>query len=224
MGIYLGSTKIIGSAPPPDWNQNDSTAASYIKNRTHWVEEEWVEVYPETRYCYKGTMGSDLIGHSVFQLGDSAKVIFDGTEYLFHFDSFPTATRQEDAPISLDQGRSGDTTNSAAITLIDSSLQGYHTAAVYRLDTTYKKLAMEYLPFSTVKGELTPDGWADNAITLSVNSVTAGNTVIVAPEPEYMDAWSEAGIRCTGQAEGSLTFECVTPPSAAICVNILIVG
>jgi hypothetical protein len=40
----IGDGKTVVSALPfstttPDWNQNDSAAVDYIKNRTHWVEE-----------------------------------------------------------------------------------------------------------------------------------------------------------------------------------------
>lgn len=30
-----------GTAVQPDWNQNDETAADYVKNRTHWVERPY---------------------------------------------------------------------------------------------------------------------------------------------------------------------------------------
>lgn len=30
-----------------DWQQNDETAPDYIKNRTHWIEQKFIEVLPE---------------------------------------------------------------------------------------------------------------------------------------------------------------------------------
>lgn len=39
-----------GISVQADWQQNDETAANYIKNRTHWIEETFVETFPETNY------------------------------------------------------------------------------------------------------------------------------------------------------------------------------
>lgn len=36
--------KLPFTSAPADWNQNDSNASDYIRNRTHWIEEEYEEI------------------------------------------------------------------------------------------------------------------------------------------------------------------------------------
>lgn len=69
---------------------------------------------------------------------------------------------------------------------------------------------------------LTVAGWSSNAQTVSVTGVTASNTVFVAPAPASHDNYGAAGIRCTAQAAGTLTFTCTKTPTEAISVNVVI--
>lgn len=69
---------------------------------------------------------------------------------------------------------------------------------------------------------LTVAGWSSNAQTVDVSSVKADSTVIVAPAPESFKVYGEAGIYCSAQAEGKLTFTCDSVPTAAITVNVVI--
>lgn len=60
--------------------------------------------------------------------------------------------------------------------------------------------------------------------TVFASGVTADNAVIVTPDPASMDVYSAAGIVCTAQAANTLTFTCKKVPTAAIAVNIMVVG
>mgnify|MGYP000848864051 CR=1 FL=1 len=60
--------------------------------------------------------------------------------------------------------------------------------------------------------------------TVSASGVTADNAVVVTPDPASMDVYSAAGIVCTAQAAGTLTFTCKTVPTAAVAVNVMVVG
>lgn len=77
---------------------------------------------------------------------------------------------------------------------------------------------------NAVTVELLPGGWANNAQTVDTEGVTAGNTVIVSPAPSAgnFEAYTENGIRCTGQATGRLTFVCESTPAGAVAVNVSI--
>jgi hypothetical protein len=72
--------------------------------------------------------------------------------------------------------------------------------------------------------ELAPDGWVDNKQTINVDGVTANNVVIVNPNPETENyvAYTERGIRCIEQAEGTLTFLCDIIPSITVIVNVAV--
>lgn len=78
---------------------------------------------------------------------------------------------------------------------------------------------------ATVKtrtGSLTVAGWSNKKQTISVTSVSASNCVIVAPDPSSLSAYVAAGVRCTAQASGKLTFTCQSVPTAALTVNVAI--
>lgn len=66
--------------------------------------------------------------------------------------------------------------------------------------------------------------WSSNTQTVSVTGVTASNIVIVSPAPASAADYAAAGIVCTAQAAGELTFTCTTVPSNAITVNVIIMG
>ena len=64
--------------------------------------------------------------------------------------------------------------------------------------------------------------WSSNTKTVTVEGITVNSILIVTPAPNSQEAYSKAGIVCSAQAEGSLTFTCKTAPTASIDINILI--
>lgn len=68
------------------------------------------------------------------------------------------------------------------------------------------------------------DNWVDNRQTLYVEGLKADSLIFVAPEISEANctAYSAAGIRCTAQAEGELTFSCTKLPEYDINVNVCI--
>lgn len=77
---------------------------------------------------------------------------------------------------------------------------------------------------NTVAVTLAAASWSNLAQTVNVSGVTANNTVIVTPAPASYDAYCEAGVYCSAQASGSLTFKCTSAPTAALTVNVLILN
>ena len=81
-------------------------------------------------------------------------------------------------------------------------------------------------PSVGVTATLTAAGWDADAKTqtVSVAGVTAtANCIITAATDSYM-AYAEAGVRCTAQGAGTLTFACETVPSDDLTANVLILG
>lgn len=93
--IEIPEIDVDSLAIKPDWNQNDENELDYIKNRTHWLEDNGikeVEIVPENTvfiddqddgegywydyYCtdLSGPFGSFVAGHTYV-------VVFDGVEY-----------------------------------------------------------------------------------------------------------------------------------------------
>ena len=83
--------------------------------------------------------------------------------------------------------------------------------------------SLDAVASSSATGTLTVAGWGSNSQTINVTGVTASNIVVVSPAPASVDAYAEAGIICTAQGDGTLTFTCDTVPTAALTINIVIV-
>lgn len=63
--------------------------------------------------------------------------------------------------------------------------------------------------------------WSDDSQTASVTGITADGVVIVSPDPTDQSDYTTAGIVCTAQAAGSLTFTCTQTPTNDIDVNVV---
>ena len=73
---------------------------------------------------------------------------------------------------------------------------------------------------------LPASGWNSSAKTqtVSVSGVTATANCIITSAPDSYMAYAEAGVRCTAQGAGTLTFACETVPTADVAANVLIIG
>lgn len=79
------------------------------------------------------------------------------------------------------------------------------------------------ITMTSISISLAPDSsWSDLAQTVNVDGVTGDNIIVVTPSPESYIVYGEAGIYCSAQANGKLTFKCETVPSDTITVNVLI--
>lgn len=65
--------------------------------------------------------------------------------------------------------------------------------------------------------------WSNNTQTASASLVTASNIVIISPTSASFDAWGAAGIRCTSQGAGTLTFACTTVPTEQVQARIAVI-
>lgn len=63
--------------------------------------------------------------------------------------------------------------------------------------------------------------WSSNTQTVNVTGMTATGVVLVSPIPADQADYTDAGILCTAQAAGTLTFTCDTTPSNNIDVVVV---
>lgn len=85
--------------------------------------------------------------------------------------------------------------------------------------------AIGQLPtISAIEVTLLASGWSTLTQSVAATGVTATNAVIVSPDPASEEAYTDAGILCISQAEGSLTFKCDTVPEGDVTVNIVLIG
>lgn len=71
---------------------------------------------------------------------------------------------------------------------------------------------------------LSTSNWSSNTQTVNVTGVTSSNTILVGYSPESYEAYSDAAIRCVGQANNTLTFSCESKPSVNVSVNVVILN
>ena len=129
--------------------------------------------------------------------------------------SVPSTYRTASAQDTIDSGKQSKITASG---LLKGNGTGGVSAAVKGTDYA--------APSVGVSVTLRASGWNANAKTqtVSVAVVTAtANCVITAAPDSYM-AYTKAGVRCTAQGAGTLTFSCETVPTADVAANVLIIG
>ena len=68
---------------------------------------------------------------------------------------------------------------------------------------------------------LSASNWDSNTQEVSSSVATEDNVIIVSPTPDDQDTYSNCGIKCSAQAEGSLAFTCKTLPTIDIHVNVV---
>lgn len=68
---------------------------------------------------------------------------------------------------------------------------------------------------------LTSSGWSGNSQTVSISGMTATLDIVVSPAPASQEAWGKAGIYCSAQGAGTLTFTCKSVPTTNLAANIL---
>lgn len=68
-------------------------------------------------------------------------------------------------------------------------------------------------------------GWSNHTQSAAVSGVSADETaqlITITPALENQQAYMNAGVRCTGQSAGHLTFTCDTVPAADLTVYVVI--
>ena len=129
--------------------------------------------------------------------------------------SVPSTYRTASAQDTIDNGKQSKITASG---ILKGNGAGGVIAAVKGTDYA--------APSVGVSVTLRASGWNANTKTqtVSVAGVTAtANCVITAAPDSYM-AYTKAGVRCTAQGAGTLTFACETVPTANVVANVLIIG
>lgn len=81
-------------------------------------------------------------------------------------------------------------------------------------------------PVKSATVTLSANAWSSNSQTINVSNVTASSLVTVAPVPTAQNrtAYLEAGVYCSAQGAGTLTFVCEDVPSVNLNVNIQIIN
>lgn len=129
--------------------------------------------------------------------------------------SVPSTYRTASAQDTIDSGKQSKITASG---ILKGNGSGGVSAAVKGDDYA--------VPSVGVSVTLRASGWNANTKTqtVSVSGVTATVNCIITAAPDSYMAYAKAGVRCTAQGAGTLTFACETVPTANVAANVLIVG
>lgn len=146
-----GKIKESITASTADWNQNDSNANNYVKNRTHWEEEENVSVLNETtvtitdEYYEFGT-----VPYGQLIAGQTYYVTLNGVEYKCvarYYDEYVLigngtiygdGNASNNEPFCCDSYDDGNIYLNAAV--------GEYTISISDVKTVVHKLDHKYLP------------------------------------------------------------------------------
>ena len=126
--------------------------------------------------------------------------------------------QSNDDPTSLSTVISGKQAKITVSGLLKGNGSGGVSAAV--AGTDYQS------PVKSATVTLSANAWSGNSQTINIPNVTAGSLVTVAPVPTAQNrtAYLEAGVYCSAQGAGTLTFVCEDVPSVSLNVNIQIIN
>lgn len=207
--------------------------------------------YDTTGLKYVGTSGTtSSVGGSTLTLGNSTAAgtagnkigridFYGASQYKItlgpavDLSTWPTADRNITLPDK--NGRIALTSDLPSITLNGSSTTSpsFYAPTTAGTDGYYLKSNGSGAPTwaaisaggqTSTTTTLAVANWSSNTQTVTVNGVTALNTVIVSYAPASRAAWISADVYCSAQATNSLTFTCSTTPTADLTANILIIG
>ena len=169
-------------APVPDWNQNDSTAADYVKNRPFYtgdpvetvLVEESTVAFTENNGLYIAQFPSTFEA----TVGETYKISWDGTAYecvCASFKSLVLIGNLSIASVGSDTGEPFlmNVDNGQGIQIGTTNSSSSHIISISRTDVPVVKIDKKYLPIS-----FKPDGKSyltfssPNSFTLKVNDTT----------------------------------------------------
>jgi hypothetical protein len=75
--------------------------------------------------------------------------------------------------------------------------------------------------YTTQAVSIPASAWSGTTATVSASAVNASSDVIIAPAPASIAAWAAAGVYCSAQGAGTLTFTCTTAPTVALTANVM---
>jgi hypothetical protein len=160
------------------------------------------------RYAINFGNGAYLKAYNTFTL----MLSYDGTHGTIYFDGGSGAITPSNDASYHTLGKSNLRWNNVYTTKLNNG-------ADIIIPTTGGTMAVVNTP-STMPTLAVAD-WSNNTQTVNVTGVTATNTVFVSPAPASAADYASAGIVCTAQGAGTLTFTCTTTPTNAITVNVV---
>ena len=200
-----------------DWNQTTTTAVDYIKNKPTIPTDtnqltNWAGYITSS---YHDSSKQDALTPSTW-ISISSNVISNTWVTSFNWSTWAVTYT---APVTSVNGSTG------AVTV--SEFNPWWTATTGYVVTKTANWYEWQAPTgwsTTTTCTLTSAWWSSNSQTVSATGVTASNTVIVSPAPDYIADYADCGVYGYWQWSWTITFNCDTAPSGDIVVNVLIMS
>ena len=155
-----------------------------------------------------------------------AKVVGDALQQLDTSlkETLPPHLKDTDNPhkVTKSQIDLGNVDNTADADKPVSTAQAKAIADAKRAGTDAMAEAKKKVVKTNAVVSLTVAAWNENLQTVKVAGVTEDNTIIVGAAPESYIPYAEGNVRCSGQGDGTLKFQCDDVPEEDLTVNIMI--
>ena len=206
-------TSVSGRAPVKgDIADDIARALIYQYDGTQWIKTQSVAS------VWTNTTSGLVLGTPSTGAAGTIFAETDGTGSVNGWD--PLVTRVTNAESNIANNTANITVNAESIKTAKTDI-AKNTTDIATLNTTVTSgLAAKQATLKTASVVLTASGWSSLSQTVSCAVVTASNIVWVAPA-DNMDAYGEAGVYCSAQGAGTLTFKCTSTPSVAFTVSIV---
>lgn len=170
-----------------------------------------------------GKWFADMKGGAFAEIGTAANQVAAGNHT---HPAYETAIAAKQAKIDVEGLLKGDGTSVSAAEAGTDYVAPITGKGLSTNDyTTEEKTKLEGLSAPVARtATLTVAGWSGTTQTVSVTGVTADSILTVTYAPASHDAWLDAGVYCSAQGAGTLTFTCESVPSAALTANIVILA
>ena len=212
LGTRVTELEQHGGGVQPDWNQNDSTAADYVKNRPFYignpVEIVLVEESTISFAAAEGVYMGELKSTFVSTVGETYKVSWDGTTYestCANFNSLQVIGNLSIMGVGSDTGEPflAVVSNGERIKIATADTSASHTFSISGLVTEIVKIDAKYLPFP-----FKPDGTSyltfssRNSFSLRIKEKTWDGTLEYFASDETWTVWDGAS-SLSAEANGS---------------------
>lgn len=155
------------------------------------------------------------------KLTSALKAILDGKQAQLTFDDAPTENSNN--PVKSGGIKSALDNKQNNLTFDTTPTEGNYAPHVVSSGVVYSQLALKQAKHIARSANVAANSWsASNTVNVTIQDVTASNTIIVTPAPASFLDWSNCGIRCTAQASNQITLTARSKPSAQITVQVLI--
>ena len=151
---------------------------------------------------YKGANATSSSNALTWAVGDVLTFAYDGTYWRY-------------------VGGSSTESSYELPTASASTLGGVKVGSGLSIDSSGVLSSSGGVSYTTQAVSISASAWSGTTATVSASAVTATSDVIIAPAPASIAAWAAAGVYCSAQGAGTLTFTCSTAPTAALTANVM---